>query len=161
MEPLVAQLVVTLNLGCGRFPMADAINLDRIAGPGVNIVHDLDDTPWPFDDDMFTTIHAVQVFEHVDNPVGFMCEAWRVLTVGGDLHLSVPHYLSENSHTDPTHRRHCTLHTWDYWIAGTPLNASNGPVYGGDIHRFEALGIDHIADDIHVTLRKIAASEIP
>ena len=153
--------MATLNLGCGRFPVIGAVNLDRMAGPGVDIVHDLDTIPWPFDDESFDTVTAVHVFEHVDKPVEFMCESWRILTVGGTLHIEVPHWQSENSHTDPTHRRHCTVHTWDYWIAGTPLNASNGPMYGGDIHRFEALGIDHIADDIHVTLRKIAASEIP
>jgi len=148
-----------LNVGCGRFPMADAVNLDRVAGAGVDVVHDLDDIPWPFDNASFNTVHGVQVFEHVDDPVGFMCEAWRILADDGELHLSVPHWQSENSHTDPTHRRHCTLHTWDYWIAGTPLNLSNGPVYGGDTHRFTAVRVEHVGDDIHVHLRKIAALE--
>jgi SAM-dependent methyltransferase len=144
-----------LNVGCGRFPVAGAVNLDAVAGPGVDVVWDLDDAPWPFGDGEFTRVQGVQVFEHVANPVGFMCEAWRVLGVGGVLHLEVPHYLSCNSFTDPTHRRHCTEETWDYWCVGTPLNGSNGAVYGGDTHRFNKLAVDRVGDDIHVTLEKL------
>lgn len=144
-----------LNVGCGRFPIADAINLDIINAPGVDVVHDLDVIPWPFNNDAFRVVRATQVFEHVNDPVGFMCEAWRVLEVNGLLIMSVPHYQSENSHTDPTHKRHCTLHTWDYWIAGTALNASNGANYGGDRCQFAAIEIIHAGDDINVTLCKI------
>lgn len=150
-----------LNLGCGRYPKRGAINVDRIAAPGVDVVHDLDVLPWPFDDNTFQLVSAIQVFEHVDDPVGFMCESWRVLRPGGELYLTVPHWQSENSHTDPTHRRHCTPHTWDYWIAETPLNRSNGPMYGGDRHKFEAIRIEHIEWDIVVHLQKIPALENP
>ena len=119
----------SLNVGAGCNPQPGMVNLDRVALPGVDVVHDLDVFPWPFPDEHFDQVVAVQVFEHVEHPVGFMREAWRVLKPGGTLLIIVPHYLSENSHTDPTHRRHCTVHTWDYWIAGTPLNGSLGPQY--------------------------------
>lgn len=144
-----------LNVGCGRFPVFGAVNLDRASGPGVDVVWDLDDTPWPFDDETFDRVHGIQVFEHVDNPVGFMCEAWRVLAPGGILHLEVPHYTSRNSYTDPTHRRHCTEETWDYWCAGTPLNSTNGPVYSGDIHQFDKVQVQHVGEDIHATFRRL------
>jgi SAM-dependent methyltransferase len=144
-----------LNVGCGRFPVAGAINLDAVAGPGVDVVWDLDFTPWPFDDGQFTQVQGVQVFEHLGNPVGFMGEAWRVLSSGGRLHLEVPHYTSRNSFTDPTHRRHCTEETWDYWCVGTPLNGSNGAVYGGDVHRFHKVSVVRVDEDIHVTLERL------
>jgi len=144
-----------LNVGCGRFPVAGAINLDVVAGPGVDVVWDLDFTPWPFDDGQFTQVQGVQVFEHLGNPVGFMAEAWRVLSPGGRLHLEVPHYTSRNSFTDPTHRRHCTEETWDYWCVGTPLNGSNGAVYGGDVHRFHKVSVVRVDEDIHVTLERL------
>jgi hypothetical protein len=144
-----------LNVGCGRFPVAGATNLDAVAGPGVDVVWDLDFTPWPFDDGQFTQVQGVQVFEHLGNPVGFMGEAWRVLSLGGRLHLEVPHYTSRNSFTDPTHRRHCTEETWDYWCVGTPLNGSNGAVYGGDIHRFHKVSVVRVDEDIHVTLERL------
>lgn len=145
-----------LNVGSGRFPLDGAINLDIADVPGVDIVHDLDVAPWPFDDDQFSLVRGVQVFEHVDDPILFMCEAWRVLRPGGELYLTVPHYQSANSFTDPTHRRHCTLHTWDYWCPGTPLNGSNGASYGGDRCQFERTEVVQDGEDIRVRLHKIA-----
>lgn len=123
----------TLNLGCGasvdRRP--GVVNVDSHPYPGVE-VWDVDDQPWPWADETFDMVQAIQLFEHVREPVGFMREAWRVLRPGGTLFLRVPHYLSENSHTDPTHVRHCTLRTFDYWIAGTHLNQQFGPAYAGE-----------------------------
>lgn len=145
-----------LNVGSGRFPVEGAINLDVADVTGVDVIHDLDVAPWPFDDNQFQQVRGVQVFEHVADPITFMCEAWRVLQPGGELYLTVPHYQSENSFTDPTHRRHCTLHTWDYWCAGTPLNGSNGASYGGDRCRFVRTEVVRDNDDIRVRLHKIA-----
>jgi len=42
-----------LNLGCGRKRMENAINLDRTAETAPDIVHDLNQTPWPFPHDSF------------------------------------------------------------------------------------------------------------
>lgn len=147
--------MATLNVGCGRFPVPDAVNLDRAAGPGVDVVWDLDVAPWPFDDQSFDRVQGIQVFEHVNNPVLFIAEAWRVLQPGGVLHLEVPHYTSRNSFTDPTHRRHCTEETFDYWCVGTPLNQSNGPVYGGDVYRFDKVAVVQVGEDLHATLRRL------
>jgi SAM-dependent methyltransferase len=146
---------LTLNVGCGRFPVAGAVNLDVADGPGVDVVWDLDVGPWPFPDQHFTRVQGIQVFEHVANPVLFIAEAWRVLAPDGVLHLEVPHYTSRNSFTDPTHRRHCTEQTFDYWCVGTPLNGSNGAVYGGDVHRFAKVNVAKVGEDLHATLRRL------
>ena len=38
-----------LNLGSGGKPFQDYINVDiNHTAPGVNIIHDLNDYPWPF-----------------------------------------------------------------------------------------------------------------
>lgn len=144
-----------LNVGCGQFPVAGAVNVDRHDLPGVDVVHDLDVTPWPFAAGVFDEVRGIQVFEHVGNPVGFVCETHRVLRPGGVLFLTVPHYQSENAFTDPTHVRFCTEHTWDYWIDGRPLNQSQGPQFGGDRHRFAADYVTRVGDDIHARLVKL------
>jgi len=144
-----------LNVGTGpNVDLApDVINVDWHPFPGVNVLHDIDQTPWPFDDDQFSDVRAVHVFEHLTNPLGFMSEAHRVLEVGGTLRLFVPHYQSENSFTDPTHVRHCTLRTWDYWCVGTQLH--NESVYAGDAI-FDKVEVTKFGDDIHATLRKVS-----
>lgn len=143
-----------LNVGCGASVNHTEgwVNLDQHPYPGVQVVHNLDEIPWPFEDGVFDAVQGIQVFEHVANPVGFMCESFRVLKPGGQLYVTVPHWKSENSFTDPTHVRHCTERTWDYWIAGRALHSQFNPAYGGVT--FSVGDVQHIGEDIRVLLTK-------
>lgn len=120
-----------LNLGCGRKPFPGFVNVDRVAMTGVDRVADLDSGPWPFPNRCASRIEAHHVFEHVDNPILFMTECHRILTRGGYLHITTPYYRHPDSFTDPTHRRHCTEHTFDYWIPGNPYHRESNEAYGG------------------------------
>lgn len=144
-----------LNLGCGL--AADlsemVVNVDALDLPGVDMVWDLDDHPWPWDDATFVEIHAIQVFEHVADPVGFMVDCHRVLEPGGLLLLTTPHYQSDNAFTDPTHRRFCTTRSFDYWIIGRGLFAQFNAMYGGVA--FEADYVSRVGEDIQARLRRL------
>ena len=61
-----------LNLGSGRKPRADAINVDLVPGEHTDVVHDLDVLPWPFERDQFTEVLAYDVIEHLDRLVPVM-----------------------------------------------------------------------------------------
>src|SRR5215475_5545706 len=102
-----------LNLGCGKAADVSFVNVDREAGPGVDVVWDLDRAPWPWDFNSVFTIRAFDIFEHVDDPLLFMSEVYRVLEPGGSIHLRVNYWKNENAYTDPTHKRFCTEHTFD------------------------------------------------
>ena len=143
-----------LNLGCGAKPMAGYVNVDMSPLAGVDVVHDLDVFPWPFDDGSADRVVAEHVFEHVANPVEFVLECWRVLTDGGELVIECPHWTSENAFTDPTHVRFVTDRTFDYWCEGTDLNTSLGSPYLGDVFRFHKHAADRVGGDIRFTLRK-------
>lgn len=118
-----------LNLGCGTHPREGWVNLDRVKMPGVDVVHDLDDLPWPFIDGEAEEIFGEDVFEHVDDPIGFMAECWRVLAVGGHLRLRTTFWQSKSAYTDPTHKRFCTELTFDYWCIGTEYAERYGAAY--------------------------------
>lgn len=118
-----------LNLGCGLKPKQGFVNVDMMPNKA-DIVHNLDKFPWPFDDESADLIVAEDVFEHVENPIGFMTETHRILQHDASLMMRTPHYRSEFAYTDPTHRRLPTEFTWDYWVPGTALFAQN-PIYGG------------------------------
>lgn len=120
-----------LNLGSGQRPAEGWINVDRVALESVDVVHDLDVLPWPWEDGSVTTIAAQDVFEHVGDPIGFMTESHRILTSDGTLVIKSPHFRHRDAFTDPTHKRFCTEHTWDYWIPGTALFQDSNAMYGG------------------------------
>lgn len=108
-----------LQLGCGHHPRDGWVNLDRASLEGVDVVHDLDIAPWPFEDKSAEEIEARHVFEHVTDPCLFMTECHRILAPGGTLEIVSPYFQHFSAFTDPTHRRFCTPETWDYWVPGT------------------------------------------
>ena len=124
-----------LNLGCGKATDASFVNVDIVPGRGVDVVHDLDMPPWPWTTGSVSTIRALDIFEHVDEPITFMTECWRVLTEGGRLHIRTGYWKNENAFTDPTHKRFPTEHTFDYWIPGTDLYDADA-AYAGSARFF-------------------------
>lgn len=140
-----------LHLGCGQKPVAGRVNVDMVDMPGVDVVHDLDVHPWPWSDGSAAEIHALHVFEHVVDPLGFMEQAHRVLRPGGWLHIEVPHWQSQNAFTDPTHRRYCTEDTFRYWVSGTWLWDVGGVAYHRG-RRFRERSVAVVGGDLVVDL---------
>lgn len=144
-----------LHLGAGQKPEPGRVNVDRVDMPGIDVVHDLDVHPWPWADGEVEEIHALHVYEHVEDPLGFIAECWRVLALGGLLHVEVPHYQSRNAFTDPTHRRYCTEDTFRYWVPGTWLAEMGGVAYHRGYVWFYEAG-NYVANgDLVVDLRKM------
>jgi SAM-dependent methyltransferase len=94
----------SLDIGCGRCKTPGSIGIDRIALPGVDIVHDLDQFPWPFASDEFAIIYANHFLEHAGHILETLGEIHRICQANGRLIVRVPHYASDNFHTDLTHK---------------------------------------------------------
>ena len=107
-----------LNLGCGSDIREDYVNLDVAPLPGVDVVHDLNQLPLPFEDGRFSEILCLDVFEHVDYPP-LLKECHRILKPGGRVVLEVPHFSSNNNHVDPTHRNRFSVKTFNFFAEGT------------------------------------------
>ena len=97
--------MMKLNLGAGSRPKSGYVNLDKKAYKGIQVVHNLDIFPWPFDDESFEEIRAIDVFEHLIYFTEAMDECWRILMPGGMLIIQGPLAGSRNHYLDPTHRR--------------------------------------------------------
>lgn len=149
-----------LHLGCGSaIKPLPWVNVDRADLPGVDLVWDLDSPfAWPWKDGTVGRIEAVSLFEHVADPVKFMTESHRILVPGGFLRMVVPHYLSRDAFTDPTHRRFCTEHTFLYWVPGNIYHEKNNAAYGGVSFELVRQMMDPGKGEIDILLKKIKAT---
>ena len=121
-------MTAVLNLGAGNKPLAGACNHDRIKHRDeIDVVHDLNELPWPWGDESFDLIFATGVLEHLNlTIIEALDECWRILRSGGMLRVKVPFWQHDNAYTDPTHRWQCSLRTFDYVNPATKLGREYG-----------------------------------
>jgi ubiquinone/menaquinone biosynthesis C-methylase UbiE len=108
-----------LSVGCGHHARAGWTNLDLAPLPGVDVVHDLDDIPLPFDDAAFDYIECHDILEHVRELPDVMRELHRITAPGGRLHVTGPHFSSYAWSTDPTHRRAFGINTFEFFATSS------------------------------------------
>jgi hypothetical protein len=105
----VPTALIKLDVGCGTQKKPGFVGLDRRQFPGVDVVHDILNFPWPFASDSVEEVHCSHVLEHLDhnrhNPerVKFMNELYRVMTVGAKATIITPHWASNRAYGDFTH----------------------------------------------------------
>jgi len=111
-----------LHIGPGSKALPGAVTIDILDLPGVDVVHNLDSTPWPFKDNEFDLIFGHSVFEHLDDQLEIMKEMWRILKPKGRIIITVPHFRCTDAFTDPTHKHFFTSQTMDYYIETKKLS---------------------------------------
>ncbi len=95
---------VILNLGCGATKIPNSIGVDSVALDGfVDLVHDLNVEPYPFEDNYADEIHFYHVLEHLQQPLKKLEEIHRILKPGGILYMRIPHFSSMGAFSDLTH----------------------------------------------------------
>lgn len=111
---------VSLILGAGHtkkkslFPGHDwqaIVTLDIEPMTKPDIVHDLNNLPWPLSDSTFDEVHAYEVLEHFGQQGDYQAffahfgELWRILKPYGKLFATVPAWDSVWAFGDPGHTR--------------------------------------------------------
>ena len=111
-----------LLIGCGNrrtkrmdpsktFQWHDLTTIDHDPNCGADIVHDLEDMPWPIADNSFDEAHAYCVLEHLGRQGDYRSffahfgEIWRVLKPGGHLFAVCPSRTDRWLWGDPSHTR--------------------------------------------------------
>ena len=115
--------LVRVNLACGQTKEDGWIGVDLVACPGVDVVHDLNAFPWPFDDCSVDEAFVSHYVEHIpleargggDGLIAFMNELYRVLKPGAKCTIVAPYYTSIRCWQDPTHRRAISEATFLYF----------------------------------------------
>lgn len=79
-----------------------------------DVVADLN-VDWPFPDDSVGVLRAYHILEHLDDPIHFFNEAYRVLAPGGFLLIEVPSVNGAGAFADPTHKKFFNLLSFEYY----------------------------------------------
>ena len=67
-----------IDIGCGRYKVEGTLGVDMMEHENVDIVHDLNTFPYPFEDSEVDEIHCYHILEHVDNLIETMHELYRI-----------------------------------------------------------------------------------
>jgi SAM-dependent methyltransferase len=89
-----------LNLGCGQFPKPGYVNLDVDPNSKADVRHDLNQFPYPFEDESFSRIEAAHVLEHLPDPFVVMKEIHRIAEPGAIVDIRVPHFSRGMTHAE-------------------------------------------------------------
>jgi hypothetical protein len=117
-----------LNLGCCDAPLAGYVNVDKMPGPGVEVV-DLSQ-PRPGPDDSVQHVRAWDIIEHLPDKLLTMNELWRVLAPAGTAEIAVPTTEGPGAWQDPTHVSFWNRRSFLYYEAGNPYRERFARSYG-------------------------------
>jgi predicted SAM-dependent methyltransferase len=119
MERKISNLKI--HLGCGHEILDGFVNLDSAQLPGVDVVHDLGEFPWPFGDGEAKEIIIKHVLEHLPNTIKVMEEIWRICAPGTEVTVRVPYWNSSDFITDPTHVKAFNEGTFNFFDPTHPV----------------------------------------
>jgi predicted SAM-dependent methyltransferase len=98
---------VKLNLGSGQNTKQGFINVDKFGNP--DVLHDLEQFPWPWDDNSVDEVLMNHVLEHLGESfsvfIGILKELYRICKPDARITIIVPHPRHDDFLTDPTHVR--------------------------------------------------------
>ena len=106
-----------LDIGCGNHKWPGSIGLDIVPLAGVDIVHDLNQFPYPFSNDTFDLVRVIHVIEHIQSIPKTMEEIHRITRHGGEVIIETPHYTDISSWQDPSHLWHLSTRSFHFFGA--------------------------------------------
>lgn len=125
---------IKLDIGSGRNKPSGYTSIDLVQiidgnkDKTVDIVLDIEKEVLPYNDSSVTEVRAMNVLEHLTNLKFALNEMWRVLSSDGSLVGCVPIAGTSSDFKDPTHVRHFTKDTFNYFT-GTNLAFNEKPAH--------------------------------
>lgn len=117
-----------LNIGCGEKLLEGHVNFDKTpvdASCKQGDINDVIDIP----DGSADEVLLDNVIEHVDCIVHSMKDVRRLLKLGGIVKIYTPHYSSNSSWRDPTHRHHLSYFSFDMFCKSRNAHYLGGRLF--------------------------------
>jgi hypothetical protein len=110
-----------LDIGCGLSKHEGFLGIDIIPLDGVDLVHDLNQFPYPFDNDIASDIWMDNILEHLEKPLLVMEEIYRMCKDHANITIAVPYFRSYYAVIDPTHRNFFSIEYFNYFDPTHPF----------------------------------------
>lgn len=104
-----------LDLGSGIKKNENAIKVDINPKVNPDIIHDLNNFPYPFENQHFDTIIMDNVIGELNNFFTVMDEIYRISKVGADIIIKVPYFRSSYAFIHPNIKSFFTVRTFEYF----------------------------------------------
>jgi len=111
-----------LNIGCGEKILEGYVNLDKFKVKGVDVVHDIEKSPWPFKENSFDEVECNMILEHTGDLVKVMKEIHRVSANNSLIRIKVPYFSCPSNFIDPTHKRLFSYYSFDAFTRDEEYN---------------------------------------
>lgn len=145
---------IKLDLGCGPSKQPDFLGIDTRPLPGVDILHDLEQFPWPLPDACARVVLLSHFWEHLKPwlTLRFMAELHRVCEDGAVVLINGPYANEFRFVQDPTHCNPSNEATFCYWDNQNPLwHVYKPPVF--HLEQFELIPVGGMGRDFNAVLR--------
>lgn len=96
--------LMKLDIGCGKNKHEGYIGVDKENFDVVDVVHDLNNSPWPFADNSVSEILCHNVLEHLESPWRAVREIIRICRREARIHIRFPTPEHPNAWKDPEHK---------------------------------------------------------
>lgn len=106
--------LLRLNLGSGRKKLPGFLSVDDNANSGqVDVVHNLESLPWPFEESSVGEVVMDHALEHLEDTIGVIQELYRICAHGAMIRIMVPHFSCNWTH--PGHKRAIGIGLFDHF----------------------------------------------
>lgn len=110
-----------IDIGCGISKKEGFLGIDIIPSVGVDLVHDLNQFPYPFENTVASEIWMDNVLEHLEKPLLVLEELYRIAKNQTKITIAVPYFRSFYACIDPTHRNFFSVEYFNYFDPTHPF----------------------------------------
>ena len=107
-----------MDVGVGRKKFPGAIGVDMRDNSLADVKHDLNQFPWPFEENSFDLILCRHVLEHIHAIDKAMEELYKICKPDGKVVIEVPHFSNVEAFRHWQHVHFFTAGSFDYFYDG-------------------------------------------
>ena len=100
-------MVLDLGAGINKYPGAISVDSNPVTEP--DVLHNLNELPYPFKTSSIDEVRMDNVLEHVDDVVAVLTEIYRISKSNAVIIIAVPYFRARWAFIDPTHKHFFTV----------------------------------------------------